>query len=225
MNVEETIQKIMGIKGLTRQEIKEKIDEQIAELSGLIDEEGAIVIVAKNLGIDLKENQEAANLEVDQKINTLKPRMSASIVGRIVDIEEIRTFAKTDGTKGILLPFILQDSTGMIQCLAWGELNTQIKNETGFHKDEILRIVNGFVKEGRTGALEINIGNKSRIQLQPDQVDHSFIPAISDEMLYTPIGEISLRYPFVNIQGTINNPVGREKGSDALRLKIPLSVR
>jgi ssDNA-binding replication factor A large subunit len=225
MNVEETIQKIMKIKGLTRQEINVKIEEQITELSGLIDEEGAIVIVAKNLGIDLKENQEAANLEVDQRIETLKPRMNASIVGRLIAIEKVRTFAKSDGTEGMLLPFVLQDTTGMIRCVAWGEIHTQIQREDGFQKGEILRVVNGEVKEGRTGALEFHVGYKSRLQLQPDQVDNSFIPALNAEISWTPIGEISIQAPFVNIQGIVDNvfapkPFTRKDNTQGLRASI-----
>ncbi|WP_457556891.1 hypothetical protein [Candidatus Harpocratesius sp.] len=227
MDFEETIQKIINQSGLTPSEIKEKIQEQIKELSGLIDEEGAIVIVAKNLGVDLKENQNAANLDADQKINELAANKNANIVGRIVNIGEVKTFSKKDGTQGSLLPFILEDTSGMIRCIAWGEFNTQIANESGFVKGEILRIVNGFVKHDRNQkSLEIHIGSKSRIQLQPDNVDSQLIPKKHNgNIKITKIIDISLSLPFANVEGLITGIYGpktfqRKDGSEGKRASV-----
>ena len=91
------------------------IDEQIEELSGLIDEEGAIVIVAKNLGVNLQSHQQAASMDEDQSIGKLSLKMNVSVVGRIINIEDIRNFNKKDGSLGVLLPFVIQDATGMIK--------------------------------------------------------------------------------------------------------------
>ncbi|WP_371801945.1 hypothetical protein [Candidatus Lokiarchaeum ossiferum] len=230
MDFEETIQKIIEKTGRARNDIKKLIQEQIEELSGLIDEEGAIVIVAKNLGIDLKSNQEAANMEVDQKIIDLKPRMNANTVGRIVEIEDIRKFNKKDGSQGVLLPFIIEDTSNMIRCLAWGENHAQILQENGFSSGEIVRIVNGFIKEGRTGALEIHIGGKSRIQLQPDNVDYKLIPdgKNSSKISITPLGKISIKMPYVNIQGIVSSifspkEFSRKDGSKGKRASIAIS--
>lgn len=230
MDFEETIQKIIEKTGRARNDIKKLIQEQIEELSGLIDEEGAIVIVAKNLGIDLKSNQEAANMEVDQKIDDLKPRMNTNAVGRIVEIEDIRKFNKKDGSQGVLLPFIIEDSSNMIRCLAWGENHAQILQENGFSSGEIVRIVNGFVKEGRTGALEIHVGGKSRIQLQPDNVDYKLIPDAKNQtkLSITPLNKISLKMPYVNIEGIVSSlfpakEFSRKDGSKGKRASIALS--
>ncbi|MCF2138999.1 MAG: DUF2240 family protein [Candidatus Lokiarchaeota archaeon] len=227
MDFEETIQKIINQTGLTPSEIKEKIQEQIQELSGLIDEEGAIVIVAKNLGVDLKENQNAASLDADQKIGELTANKNANIVGRIVNIGDVKTFSKKDGTQGSLLPFFLEDTSGMIRCIAWGEFNTQIANESGFTKGEILRIVNGFVKHDRNQkSLEIHIGSKSRIQLQPDNVDNRLIPKKNNgNIKITKIIDLSLSLPFVNVEGLITGiygpkPFQRKDGSEGKRASL-----
>ena len=126
------------------------------------------------------------------------------------------------------LPFVLQDATGMIRCVAWGEEHTQIQREAGFHKGEILRVVNGEVKEGRSGALEFHIGYKSRLQLQPDQVDSSFLPALNDEISYTPIGELNIQAPFVNIQGNVDRkynpkPFTRKDNTQGQRASLKIA--
>ena len=229
MGIEETIQKIMEEKKLTREEIKNLIDKQIEDFSGLIDEEGAIVIIAKELGIDVKAHQKSAKMETDILINDLKPRMNASVVGRIIEISEIRNFNKKDGSKGSLLPFILEDTSGMIRCIAWGDFNTQITNDNNFKLNEIVRIVNGLVKPNRDGGLEIHIGSKSRIQIQPDEIDRTLIPKINQNSVrITPINQLALKIPTFSIEGIITSfyPIKkftRQNGTEGKRASIQIT--
>lgn len=229
MGIEETIQKIMEKKKLTRKEIKNLIDKQIEDFSGLIDEEGAIVIVAKELGIDVKAHQESAKMDTDQLIKNLKPRINASIVGRIIEISDVKTFNKKDGSKGSLLPFILEDTSGMIRCLAWGDFNTQIINDNNFKLNEIIRIVNGFVKPNQDGGLELHIGSKSRVQIQPDEIDNSIIPTINQSATkITPINQLSLKIPTLSIEGVITalyptKKFTRQNGTESKRASFQIT--
>ncbi len=229
MGIDETIQRIMEMKKLTREEIKILIDKQIEDFSGLIDEEGAIVIVAKELGIDVKAHQESAKMDTDQLIKDLKPRMNASVVGRIIEISDIRNFNKKDGSKGSLLPFILEDTSGMIRCLAWGDFNTQITNDNNFKLNEIVRIVNGFVKPSQDGGLEVHIGSKSRVQIQPDEIDRTLIPAINQNSpKITPINQLSIKIPTLSIEGVITalyptKKFTRQNGTEGKRASIQIT--
>ncbi|MBA7589701.1 hypothetical protein ES708_31790 [subsurface metagenome] len=203
MDIEEAITKIIEKTKLTREEIQQKINQQIEDLSGLIDEEGAIIIVAKNLDIDLKEHQDLSNSELDTPIERAKPRTNINIVGRISEIFDKGSFNRKDGSQGKLLPFIIQDKTSSIRCVAW-DLNADIGNEEAFTRNEIVRIVNGFVKEGRSGGLEVHIGSKSRIQLQPDQVDMTNLPGkLGSEIIITPLSKLNLNNPSVSIEEPI----------------------
>ncbi len=194
------MEKIIEKTGLSREQIKKKIDENIEEMSGLIDEEGALILVAKKLGVNLKDSQDESNVETEVSIENVKPRTYVSVVGRIRSIGRKKKFNRSDGGEGVLLPFVIADNTGMIRCVAWGH-NTNVIEEESFAKNSIIRIVNGLVKEGYYGGLELNIGNKSRIQLEPDNVDMQKIPEKADNKIkITNIQDVNLNLPLVNVE-------------------------
>ena len=58
MDVETAIKMIMESTGLSKQEIVKKIQTKISELSGLIDEQGAVVMVAADHGVNLSQDHE-----------------------------------------------------------------------------------------------------------------------------------------------------------------------
>lgn len=204
MNLEEKIKRVIEKTGLSRDEIKKQIDQEINALSGLIDEEAAIIIVMKRLGIDLKEQQQSANMEVDRMIKTLQTNNNASIVGRIIDITGLKSYKNKEGREGNLFSFFLEDKTGKIRCTVWDQ-NTPILNEAGFAKNQVVRVVNGQVKDSKFGGLEIHVGSKSRIQVNPDQVDATLIPAkTSDTTRILPINQITLNEINVSVEGAVS---------------------
>jgi len=205
MDVEDTIKKIIEQTGLTREEIKVKIEKEITDLHGLIDEESALLIVLKRLGLSLENNQQTTQFVPDAEIKDLKKDMNISVVGKIVDIFDLRTFNKKDGTSGKFFSFIIQDQTGQIRIITWN--GTEIYKETGFAKGELVRIVNGAVKVNeKTQTLEIHVGNKSRIQLNPDNVDlKKIIEDKSKTSEFIPLSKVNLNFFEVNVKGFVND--------------------
>ena len=191
--------------GLSREEIKKMIDDEIQEFSGLIDEEGALTIVAKKLDVNLKENMDNATLIPDQKIKSLQVNANVSVVGKIVDIGDKREYTRKEGTRGSFFTLVVEDTSGGISCMVW-EPNVQILSEPGFTKNEVVRIVNGNVKNARNGGLELHIGNKSRIQLNPDNVDFTMVPPIRNEQSQiTQIRNLNLSIFSANVEGIITS--------------------
>ena len=196
--IDELFQKIMSSSNLSRDAVEEKVDYKIQEFSGLIDKEGALLLVAKDFGVELQDQESGAPMEEDF-IKNLKPRKYTTVVGRIVEIMDKKTFNRKDGAEGTLLPFNIQDVTGSIRCVAWDK-NTDIVNEDSFALNEVVRVLNGFVKEGFRDGLEIHIGNKSKIELQPSQVDLKKIPEKMDLNKFVPIVDITDDLKNVNVE-------------------------
>ena len=117
-------------------------------------------------------------------------------------LEIFRIFNRKDGSVGKYFTFNIEDSQTCIRVVVW--TGTEIKDDTGFTKNEIIRVVNGNVKVGKTGGLELHVGNKSRIQIHPDDIDRAiFENKKPDQKSFTPINAINLNQQVLNIKGII----------------------
>ncbi|MBD3342722.1 MAG: DUF2240 family protein [Candidatus Lokiarchaeota archaeon] len=195
------IEKIIEKTGLSKKEIENMVEEKKQELKGLISEEGALFIIAKELGVDVKENNEKILTDIDIKVSDIKPNMkNITLIGRIKEIYRINKFKRNDGSEGLVGSFLLHDETGDIRVVLWDE-QTNILNENNFQINELVKILNGYAKEGKRGGLEMHIGRYSKMIVAPDDVDYKKYPKISKN--YIEIKDISLSQPSVSVKGKI----------------------
>ncbi len=115
MKTEAYINKIIEDTGLSRTDIQSLVEEKKEELKGLISDEGALFVIAKELGVDVtSESKELLN-EIELNISDIILNMkNIVIVGRIKDIFHVNSFKKSSGETGHVGSFLLHDNTGDI---------------------------------------------------------------------------------------------------------------
>jgi len=150
--IDELIRKISAGSGLEQEHVIKLIDEKQVELSGLVSEEGAAYLVAKELGVVLKRETEKLNIE-----NIMPGMQNVDIAGKIVRISPIREF-KTDKSEGKVANVIVADKTGTVRLSLW---NDEIEKLNGIEIGDVIGL-RGFVKEGLIGP-EIRLGRRGSI--------------------------------------------------------------
>ncbi len=181
MKTEAYINKIIEDTGLSRIDIQSLVEEKKEELKGLISDEGALFVIAKELGVDVtSENKELLN-EIELNISDITLNMkNIVIVGRIKDIFHVNSFNKSSGETGHVGSFLLHDNTGDIRIVLWDDQVSIFKDER-FEKNEIVKILNGNAKKGRFDGIEIHVGRFSKIILAPEDVDYKKYQKVKDE--------------------------------------------
>ena len=150
------IEKVAESTKLSQDELKEKIDAKMKSLGNLISEEGALHIIANELGVPLH-----ATPTTEQKINDLTPQMkSASFLAKVIRKYEVRTFGE-GGKVGNLL---VGDETGITRLTFW---NDKTKYLEGVKENDILFIQNAYTKENN-GRLEVHMGNSAHCIVNPE---------------------------------------------------------
>ncbi len=226
MKTETYINKIIEDTGLSKTEIQSLVEKKKEELKGLISDEGALFVIAKELGVEVSgENQELLN-DIELNISDITLNMkNIVLVGRIKDIFNLNSFKKSNGEVGYVGAFKLHDNTGDIRIVLWDDQVSVFKDER-FEKNEIVKILNGNAKQGRYGGIEIHIGRFSKIILAPEDVDYKKYPKIKEE--FKLINEINENLGSISIEGKVMNrsPVREFTRKDGQNGKVcSLTVR
>ncbi len=117
LTYDDIIEKIVNEKKVSKEEVEEKIESKIKQLSDLISKEGAAQIVANQYGVRVIENMGDKNF----KINELPKGVgSVNALGKVVQIFGVVTFNR-NGREGKVVNMIIGDETGTIRLVAWDE--------------------------------------------------------------------------------------------------------
>jgi len=172
MKTEVYVNKIIEDTGLTRKEIQNLIEDKKSELKGLISDEGALFIIAKELGVDIRNENKDLLKEIEINISDITQNMkNITLYGRIKEIYNINSFSKNDGSKGFVGSFLLHDTTGDARIVIWDD-QVKVFNEYNFETNELVKIINGNAKKGKYGDIEIHIGRYGKVILSPEDIDY-----------------------------------------------------
>mgnify|MGYP000215083113 CR=1 FL=1 len=151
MNLEQLIQVILNErKDLTREDLLNLIDEKIQNMGGLITEEVAAYIIARDLGIELSSDELLSKVEV--KVGELKPKMNNVIV--VGSISEI-----INKGRDVLIKIVDDKGNEAFIALA-GKWKKEINK---LRPGRLIRIVSGYIRSTIKGIPVITLGKESRL--------------------------------------------------------------
>ncbi len=163
MEIDELKEKIAKGSGLTQEEVGKKIEDKVLELSGLVSEEGAAYIVAKEEGLDLLEKRERS-LKIKNIIPNLK---NVEVIGKIVEMSDIREFERNE-KKGQVRSITIGDETGRIRVVFW---NDMIKLTENLNEGDVIKVKQGFTKPNTFGIPEIHLSVRSTIEPEEKEIE------------------------------------------------------
>jgi len=150
MGVEELLQELEKKSGLSREELMKRIDKKIIELDNLITVEGAIYLVARELGIELPSPRRRVT------ISSILPGMrKVSFMGRVFKISRIVEFGV--GNKGKVVNLFVGDATGYVKIPLWNE-QVSFVDQKKVTVGSLIQVINGFAREGIYGEVEVSLG-------------------------------------------------------------------
>lgn len=175
MPFDKVVEKIIAETGLSKEEVHQRIDEKVKELGGLITLEGAAHIIARELEINLYD-QQVMEQPKPTTINELLSGMNnISIRVLIKNVYPIKTFTRKDGTQGAVQNIVLVDKTGKCRLVLWDEQIRAFK-ELDFDRGDIIEIKGAFVKESKFDELkELSLSSRSQID-EPKDVNREQFP-------------------------------------------------
>lgn len=162
MESQELIDKIVEETDLDEEEVKENIDEKMEEFEGLVSEEGAIHLVAKEAGVQLEKAGDQA-LKVE---NVVPDMRKVNMKARVVNISDVNTFERDDDEEeGKVQNMVLGDDTGTIRLTLWDE-QTQIADKVD--EGDAIGVGGAYTVEDNQGNAELRLGDEAQVKMVDD---------------------------------------------------------
>jgi len=151
----ELIELIADLK--TRKDFEKEIKKRYKSYDELIDQDTIALLIVDELG---------RNKQSITKIFDLAPDGDYTVVGRVLNISDLKTFKRKNGTLGKVINLEITDDTGTCLLVLWNGDIDYIKNKE-IQPGTIVKIINGYTKLGYTGGIEINLGRWGLLEVEP----------------------------------------------------------
>ena len=165
---EKLIENLVTKSGKSLDEIKTLVSDKVNELSGLVSEEGAIYIVANDLGAKLdaeRPKKEADSVKIE---DITEAKVPTSLTCKVIRKYDKVTFQSKSGSEGSVQSVLVGDESGIIRIVFWNEKTEVLDN---IQDGDILAITNAYTRENtNTERIEIHFGQYSDIEVNPENV-------------------------------------------------------
>ena len=216
---EELISKLLEkVPELSRSVIEERINEKKEKVgAGYLTDQGAIFLVAADLGVSLEQAQKSEVAIKDLYIGAKE----VTLESRVLNISPTKQFTKKDGSSFSLRTITVYDNNSTASVKLWDE-KANLPGLEDLKPGDLIKIIKAYVKSDLTGAPTINIGSGASIETSQSESD-----IVSIDSRITDVSEISDDQRDLIVSGTLGSAMSlleftNSKGQPSKALKFRL---
>jgi replication factor A1 len=183
------------------------IEKKKREAEDLFTDETAARVVASELGV--KVSWKPLSFEV--LIKDLVPGLNdVSVTGRIIIVYPLRTYTRHDLTEGRFARLFIADKSETLKVILWDD-KTSLMQAGRIEQEQIIEVSHGYVVEGLDGKLELHVGSRGAVQINPQDVMEGKYPSVTRFVKNLKIAEIKEEGGPITVEGTVaTTPIVRE---------------
>ena len=216
---EELISKLLEkVPELSRSVIEERINEKKEKVgAGYLTDQGAIFLVAADLGVTLEQAQKSEVAIKDLYIGAKE----VTLESRVLNISPTKQFTKKDGSSFSLRTITVYDNNSTASVKLWDE-KANLPGLEELKPGDLIKIIKAYVKSDLTGAPTINIGSGATIETSQSESD-----IVSIDSKITDASEIKDDQRDLIVSGTLGSAMSlleftNSKGQPSKALKFRL---
>ena len=216
---EELISKLLEkVPELSRSVIEERINEKKEKVgAGYLTDQGAIFLVAADLGVTLEQSQKAEVAIKDLYIGAKE----VTLESRVLNISPTKQFTKKDGSSFSLRTITVYDNNSTASVKLWDE-KANLPGIEELKPGDLIKIIKAYVKSDLTGAPTINIGSGASIETSQSVSD-----IVSIDSKISDVSEVKEDQRDLIISGTLGSAMSlleftNSKGQPSKALKFRL---
>jgi len=164
------VERIVSESGKSRGEVEQLIKAKKSKLSGLLTDDGAAFMVARELGIELATQQEMHRVSIGQLQDGMQ---NIDLLVRVMHVFSPKSFER-NGTKGTLCNMIIADDSGETRLTLWHN-DVKKMQEAGVQKGSVLMLHNCYAKSFNNKP-QLNLSYNGSMVVDPKNVDCRTLP-------------------------------------------------
>jgi ssDNA-binding replication factor A large subunit len=185
---------------ISREDIEERLEREKKRTDGFISDETLLWMIAAEFSVEIPQHKAVTpTLTIKDLIPSLN---DITLVGRVVAVFSPRAFKGT--RSGEVASLLVTDRSGVLRVVLWNDKAGFIRSDKA-KVGQIVRFSHAYTREDRSGRVELHVGEKSEIQVDPDDVEAKDYPTIAK--FTTKIGNINQAFKNkkINIAGTVKD--------------------
>ncbi len=210
MTREELIQQILSKHPeVSREKILESVEAEKEKTGGLIADETLLRLIAARYGIETVKRRAIRRLAISDLVADLN---DVTVTGRVIAVYPPRAF--TGKRSGKVANLIISDNDDTLGVVLWND-NVNFVESGELKAGQIVRFSHGYTRKDREDKVELHMGNKSQIEVDPQNVKADEYPAL--DKFASKINEVTAAHNSIHLAGTVKEvfPASTFTRSDA----------
>ncbi len=222
LNPETIIQQILDKKPeVGREQLLSRLSVARNMTGGLIADVSLLRMIAAELGVEVPSEEGTFTHKLSLK-HLVAGLNNATVIGRVVAVYPIKTF---EGMKpGKFGSVSIADNDGVVRVILWNE-KTSVVESGELRVGQIVKFAHGYTKADKFGTPELHVGERSQVELNPQNVKSEDYPSIS--RFATKIKQLTLEQKSVHVEGKVKEVLGTssftrsdQTAGKVLRIKV-----
>jgi ssDNA-binding replication factor A large subunit len=207
---------------ITEQQLEQRLKEERTKCGGLLSDETLLRLIAAKLGMQV-EQKSYHNSGIISTGRLIPGLNDVTVAGRLIGVFPVKTF-QGEEKSGKFASVMLTDDDGILRVMLWDE-RVELVEKGELKANQAVRLLHGYTKEDRNGKVELHLGRKSQIEIEPPE---KAIGSLSIEKFTTKIGTLSPASGNVHICGVVKGILGkknfiRDAKNDGTVMKLTLA--
>jgi ssDNA-binding replication factor A large subunit len=204
---------------LNRDQILETLKVEKEKTGGLIADETLLRLIAARHGIKTRHCRTIRRLCISDLVAGLH---DVTVTGRVVAVFPPRTF---EGKRsGKVANLMITDKDDTLRVVLWDD-NVDLVESDELKAGQVVRFAHGYTRQDQEGKVELHLGRKSQIEVNPENANAEDYPSI--DKFTIKINKITTNQNSVHLVGTVKEvyPASTFTRSDTttgtvMRLKV-----
>ncbi len=217
MATEKVIERILSeCPEISRETILEILKKKKRKTGGFITDEILLRTIASEFDVEIRSEASVPALSLGDLVTSLN---DVTVVGRVVAVFPPKTF---EGNRsGKVASLLIADKNSILRIVLWDD-KANLIDSGNVKVGQIIRVSHGYTRQDYSGKVELHLGDRSEIQINPRDVKTADYPTISS--FVTKIAEVTPTYKNkrVNIVGMVEEvfPVSTFERKDSSSGKV-----